>query len=113
MARSRLEAEGIDAYVQDANIVRMNWLYSLAVGGVRLQVSSEHAPEALAILSSLDSQDSGPDELSDACPECGRSRIAVLRPGRRFAFVLWLVVGFPLWRLRYRWSCLDCGHTWR
>ena len=50
LARIRLEGEGIKSYLADANIAAVNWLYTGAVGGIKLQVMSDDAEEAAAIL---------------------------------------------------------------
>ncbi len=51
LLRMRLEAVGIPAFVQDENLIQIDWLLSNAVGGVRVQVSDEDVTEALALLS--------------------------------------------------------------
>lgn len=50
IARGRLQAEGIFCELADANLVQTDWLYSLAVGGIKLRVAAEDAERALAIL---------------------------------------------------------------
>ena len=50
LLRGRLESGGVRAYVQDENLVQMNWLYSNAIGGVRVQISDEDIDEARSIL---------------------------------------------------------------
>jgi hypothetical protein len=50
IAMGRLEAEGIEAWLADEHLVQTDWLYSIAVGGIKLQVSPEHAQRALEIL---------------------------------------------------------------
>ncbi len=50
IARGRLQAEGIHSHLADQNLVQTDWLYSIAVGGIKLQVADEHAEQALAIL---------------------------------------------------------------
>lgn len=42
-AKSRLEAEGIHAFLVDENTVAMNWDCNLALGGIKLQVFKEDA----------------------------------------------------------------------
>ena len=42
--------EGITAFVADEHLVTMNWLYSNAVGGVRLRVLAEDVEPALPLL---------------------------------------------------------------
>ena len=39
--RTRLEAVGIPAFVQDEHFVQMDWLYSNAIGGVRVQIAED------------------------------------------------------------------------
>ncbi len=48
--KGRLEAEGIPAFIADEEVVTMNWLYSTALGGVRLQVWRQDAERAAEIL---------------------------------------------------------------
>ena len=50
IAMGRLEAEGIEAWLADEHLVQTDWLYSIAVGGIKLQVNAEDAQRALEIL---------------------------------------------------------------
>ena len=50
IARGRLQAEGIEAFLADQHLVQTDWLYSIAVGGIKLQVEAAHAARAEAIL---------------------------------------------------------------
>lgn len=51
--RARLEGDGIPSFVVDDNIVRMNSLWSVAVGGARLLVPQPLALEAREIIGLL------------------------------------------------------------
>lgn len=51
--RARLEGDGIPSFVIDDNIVRMNSLWSVAVGGARLLVPQPLAAEAKEIIGLL------------------------------------------------------------
>lgn len=51
IAKAHLEAEGIPAFLSDEYLVSINWLYSNAVGGVRLQVAETDVETARVILS--------------------------------------------------------------
>ena len=64
LAVSRLESEGIMAFAADEFMVNLNWLYSNAIGGVRLQVPAPDAERAREILSTDESED-----LKNAFPE--------------------------------------------
>jgi len=49
--KSVLEDAGIECYLQDENVVRMDWFWSNAMGGIKLIVRAEDAEEAEKILS--------------------------------------------------------------
>jgi hypothetical protein len=50
LARTKLESEGIEAYVADEHMMSINPMYDFALGGVRLQTKSSDAEKALKIL---------------------------------------------------------------
>ncbi|MEE4379194.1 MAG: hypothetical protein V2J55_17025 [Candidatus Competibacteraceae bacterium] len=50
IARGRLLAEGIDCRLADQHLVQTDWLYSIAIGGIKLQVEPQDAARAQVIL---------------------------------------------------------------
>lgn len=50
IAKGRLAAEGINALLFDDNMVQMDWLYAIALGGIKLRVKSTDARLARSIL---------------------------------------------------------------
>jgi hypothetical protein len=50
IALGRLRAEGVDGILADEHLVQTDWLYSIAVGGIKLRVPEEQVPRALEIL---------------------------------------------------------------
>lgn len=50
IAMGRLEAECIEAWLADEHMVQTDWLYSIAVGGIKLLVASRDAQRASKIL---------------------------------------------------------------
>jgi hypothetical protein len=50
LLRMRLESFGIEAFIQDENLIQMDILYSNAIGGVRVQVADEDAEAARKLL---------------------------------------------------------------
>ncbi|ALP54337.1 hypothetical protein Tel_14940 [Candidatus Tenderia electrophaga] len=54
IAMGRLLAEGLDAHLADEHLVQTDWLYSIAVGGIKLQVPPQ-AEQARRILARDDS----------------------------------------------------------
>ncbi|NOX42698.1 MAG: DUF2007 domain-containing protein [Gammaproteobacteria bacterium] len=54
LAKGRLEVEGIPAYLAHENHVWVDWVYSQALGGVKVQVLAENAENASKILDAHD-----------------------------------------------------------
>ena len=50
IALGRLLAEGIEAQLFDDNMVQMDWLYSIALGGIKLRVARDDAKAARTVL---------------------------------------------------------------
>ncbi len=50
LAKGVLAAEGIEAVIIDEQVVGINWLYSNAIGGVKLTVEPESAKLAVDVL---------------------------------------------------------------
>ena len=108
IARARLESEGIPAFVVDEHTINMQWLYSQALGGVKVQVPERFAEEALAILNEDRSSDL-PDQETRACRVCGGHEFEHLARGRPVAYFLFWFFGFPLWKVKRQIRCKGCG----
>ena len=83
LAKSVLEASGIEAFIANEHLVSMAWTYSNAVGGVTVAVPEERADEAGQILGSVafpmdGPLAAGPQSLPDASETCRRCGAAVL-----------------------------------
>ena len=50
VAKSILDSAGIESFLADENVVRMDWFYSNAVGGIKLLVRHEDAETAKKLL---------------------------------------------------------------
>jgi len=50
LLRMRLEDAGVSAYLRDENTIQIDWLYSNALGGVRVDVADEDVDAAKAVL---------------------------------------------------------------
>lgn len=110
LLRTRLESGGVRAYVQDEHLVQMNWLYSNAIGGVRVQIAVEDLEKAQRILR----QDPIPlpDAEDVACPFCDSQEVAPDELPRRISFASLLVIGFPFLFAKHRYRCQACHNTW-
>lgn len=116
LAKSKLQAAGIPCFLDNEYTVGVNWLYSNALGGLKLNVPEECAEEAKAIIEEsielVASEESG-ELLSDsACPACGSTKIEPNNYTRKFA-ALTLLVSLPLFLFWKRYSCKSCGHRWK
>jgi hypothetical protein len=118
LARGLLESAGIPAWIQDDNLVRMDWFYSNAIGGVRLQVEAANAEAAREILNqpmpATLQLDDGTEFAQPRCPKCGSFEIGVEtgpREGVKLAalaaFALPIPAGSPVWR------CDACDARWQ
>ena len=45
LAKSMLDSAGIESFLGDENLVRLDWFYSNLVGGIKLMVREEDAPD--------------------------------------------------------------------
>ncbi|MDE2235317.1 MAG: DUF2007 domain-containing protein [Gammaproteobacteria bacterium] len=57
IAKGRLAAEGISALLFDDNMVQMDWLYAIALGGIKLRVKTADETRARNILATDYSQE--------------------------------------------------------
>jgi hypothetical protein len=116
IVRAGLEAFEIHASLVDAEIIRLNWLWSNVLGGVKVQVPEAEAAEAHRILElelgyEEDSQASD-QVVVDSCPRCGSLHTDYYLD-KRVAFLTWLVFNIPLFPALSRRSCGQCGWKWR
>jgi len=67
LLRLRLEAGGVPSFAQDENMVQMDWMYSNAFGGVRVQIAEEDADRAKEIW-----EEPGVEAESTGMPSCAK-----------------------------------------
>ncbi len=114
IARAKLEAAGIPAFVADEHLVGVQWFYSDAIGGVKVQVPASFADEAREIVAADLSAGVAAERHSQRgrrrigraiCPACGsglghpETVSRDVTSGRR-RFVVW----------SQRATCTHCGH---
>ena len=121
LARTKLESEGIVCVVADEYLIRVNWLLSNAVGGVKLMVPRWEAdrardilrpvPRLVVVADAEEAESAQPGEL--ICPNCRSYDVYFHRFSRRIAGIFWLMFGFIVpWRSR-KWVCMQCGYEWK
>jgi len=111
LARSRLDAEGIPAFVADEHTINMQWLWSDALGGIRLQVPEPFVEQARAVLAEDLEKVLVEAQKVDTvtCPECGSTDTEYHQIGRRWAFLVFIGLHFPLFPVRHGIRCRQCG----
>ncbi len=122
LAKARLEAAGIVCIVADEHVVQANWLFSNAIGGVKLKVPTDYVAAARDILRPqprlvvVADKDEVPDDAQDdmICPSC-RSFDVYHHPLQHFiraaAYIAWKLAFIP-WAPRRWWLCKTCGYRW-
>ncbi len=121
LAKSVLESAEIECFLADDIVIRMDWLWSYALGQIKLRVSDADASSAGELLNASNS----PLEKFDVpvigeyvqprCPNCHsldlrhdpltRAAYATLFSNLFFAF--FLLLAWP--KRRIGWYCGDCG----
>jgi transposase-like protein len=107
VAASILRARGVECAVADTDILSWCSFYSVALGGVRLQVQESKIAEAAEILQWAYRQ----EEMR--CPNCDSADLLALgRSGWTvLALCAWSLV--PCHPLKRKWGCQDCSFTWK
>ena len=109
---SALQGAGINASLADENLVSPNWLYSNAVGGVKVMVPASQFEEARAVLDTTAVTVSGqpnPGAGEDVCAQCGGTEFELHEQGKRMTALTWLTLGLPLVPVRRSRRCRACG----
>lgn len=113
IARSVLESEKIPSFLMDYHTIYIDWLYSNALGGVKLQVHKDNLAMAREIIESALRTGQEQDYSEGACPVCHSFKTAHVVLGRRWAVLTWLLIGIPFGWQWTRLKCSSCGHKWR
>ncbi|MES9086343.1 hypothetical protein ABEQ50_12470, partial [Cutibacterium acnes] len=50
-----------------------------------------------------------PDKLKDVCPNCGSGDLSVHTKGKKPAFLVFILLGFPLFFYKHGYKCNQCG----
>src|SRR6202165_2338883 len=97
LAKGSLESAGIQAYLVDDNMIRMDWFISNLLCGIKLKVRAEDAEAAGEILNQpipamLDVEGVGNFE-QPKCPRCQSLDVTYMEH-------------------RHGWTCSACGNEW-
>ncbi|MGN2670314.1 putative signal transducing protein [Aliivibrio fischeri] len=113
IAKASLEAAGIVSVIADEHTVNAQWLYSNAVGGVRLMVNEADFEMALSIINTDFSEAviNSPETeiIKNYCPNCGSEDLVPFTKGKKPAFVVFILLGFPLFFFKHGYKCQGCN----
>jgi hypothetical protein len=116
LAKGALESAGIECYLVDDNMVRLDWFWSNLLGGVKLAVKQEDTEEALNVLEQPIPEDfdvDGSDKYQQPrCPNCQSLDISFEAMNKLGLATAW-AIGVPLPLRRNAWRCNSCGRAWR
>jgi hypothetical protein len=118
LARSALESSGIACFLRDENTIRIDWLWSNLMGGIRLQVAEADVEAAEAVLSQPIPEsvavEGEPDFQQPQCPKCGSFNSRFNNLDAKVAATSILLLGFPVPAPPEKefWHCIDCGTNW-
>ena len=116
VARGMLESAEIEVFLQNENLVRLDWQISNGIGGIQLQVDEsdvaagrelleQPVPESIPVV--------GVGEFEQpTCPQCGSAEITFEGAWRGAAVTgLWMFL-LPLPMGKKTWVCSSCGARW-
>jgi hypothetical protein len=115
LAKSVLDSEGIECFLADENTIRMDWLWSNLLGGVKLWVKREDAGRASELLDrkSPEGFDVEGDETQQQprCPKCNSANILFEELSKHTAYAT-VILHFPIPIKHLGWKCHACGYQW-
>lgn len=113
--RMKLENEGIECFLFDEEMVTINPLINLALGGVKLKVKSTDLVQANEILSELEEKPIT-DEKNESikCPNCSSTNlISDFKSIKGLKGIISTIISFVLFvyplYYKYVFKCIDCN----
>jgi putative signal transducing protein len=116
LAKGALESAGIESFLADDNMVRMDWFISNLIGGIKIKVKPEELEAAQQILDQpipegFDVEGVG-DYQQPRCPECQSLDVTFQQLNQPVAYgSAW--IGVPLPIHSKAWRCRACEHEWK
>jgi hypothetical protein len=101
LAKSILESAGIECFLSDDNLIRIDWLLSNLLGGIKLRVRQEDAVVAARLLE----KNTPPEFMVEGVGEYKQPRC----PSCESLEVFSAELDDPA---AYHWKCRACGREW-
>jgi hypothetical protein len=114
LAKTILDSASVECFLIDENTIRMDWLWSNLLGGVKIWVR----PEDIDAAELLDQDwmeafevDGVGEYTQPRCPKCRSLEISYRGLVKRLAYAS-LLVGLPIPVHHPAWSCHSCAYEW-
>jgi hypothetical protein len=116
VAQSILNSAGIESFLADENLVRLDWFYSNLIGGIKLFVREEDADEARKLLEQSVPENFDVENVGEyqqpRCPQCGSLDVSLNGLNKPASYAaMWAL--FPIPIINKGWKCYSCGNTWQ
>jgi hypothetical protein len=115
LAQGALESAGIESSFMDETTIRMDWLWSDAMGGIKLRVKAQDADAAAQLLDQEILEKFGVEGAGEfeqpRCPKCNSLNIS-FRDLDKWCAYGGMMVGLPIPVKDERWKCQTCGYEW-
>ena len=115
VAKSVLDSAGIESFLADDTVIRLDWLWSNALGGVKLLVRDGDATAAREILEAHVPEKFEVDGVGEyeqpRCPNCNSLDVSFQELDRKMAHT-GLLISLPIPAVKHGWNCHACGHNW-
>ena len=116
LAKGCLESAGIEAFLADDNMVRLDWFMSNFIGGIKLKVKPEDFTAAIAIFEQPIPENFEVEGVGKyqqpCCPKCQSRDINFAELNKKVAYGS-AYLGLPIPLHREAWKCHACGHEWK
>jgi predicted RNA-binding Zn-ribbon protein involved in translation (DUF1610 family) len=119
LLKSKLESEGITCYLFDENIVGLNPLYNITVGGIKLKIHKADINKVALIIQEVDQSALTNDQgESLKCPNCHSVEIySGFKSMKGIKGILSVITSFLLWVFPIYFKtvkkCKDCGYEFK
>ncbi len=116
LSKSILESAGIEGFLADENLVRIDWFYSNLVGGIKLLVRAQDAETARKLLAQETPEKFDVEGVGEykqpRCPRCQSLDVAFDELNKRIAYGGMLFASLPIVVTSDHWKCHACGYEW-
>lgn len=117
VAQSVLESAGVESFLADDNLVRLDWFYSNLIGGVKLFVAEGDVDSAGRLLNQTAPETFNVDGVGEyqqpRCPTCGSLDVTVDGLNKAWTYGAMALTGLPIPVTKMGWKCHECKHEWR